>query len=512
MITNSIQIDREIVRRGFLFEFIKKAWHVIQSKPFVPNWHHEEISAHLQALYQCQIKNLIINVPPGTTKSTITNILWPAFIWAIEPDIKWLFGSFDASLVGTRDGSALIRLMQSDWYRARFGDLLKESKPAASNFETKQGGFRFATSPGGKGFGRHPNITVIDDPIKQMDLSGSRLDEKAAIRKANDWLADTISTRKADPETHRMLIVMQRVHFDDPCGIAERQGGYEILKLPMRFEESRRCITSIGGDRRQKEGELLFPERFPSKEIDRLEIQMTPSAFAAQMQQRPSVEGGGIFKRSTWRFWSRTGKCAPCLCEQCYLIKVSNPYAKIEHQTEIVCEKLPLAGSKIFSWDMTFKDLSTSDYACGGYWINELDRFFLVDIINEKLAFADALLTILRLDRDYPAEELVIEDKANGPAIVSEIRRLRALRSSVKEFNPRGSKTERASAISPYQRGQFIYLPHPDENPKTWEIISQCEQFPKGLYDDIVDMMSQAILYFLGDSNELLRRAMQNVR
>lgn len=104
---------------------------------------------------------------------------------------------------------------------------------------------------------------------------------------------------------------MQRLHERDTSGLILTKGlPYVHLMLPMRFEPDRRCVTPYFADPRIKEGELLFPERFPKEQVDLLERTLGSYASAGQLQQRPVPRGGGLFKRS----WFGTVKALPTGC------------------------------------------------------------------------------------------------------------------------------------------------------------------------------------------------------
>ena len=101
---------------------------------------------------------------------------------------------------------------------------------------------------------------------------------------------------------------MQRLHVDDVSGIIEKLGlPYIKVMLPMEFEEARRCVTPIARDPRRAEGELLFPKRFPREVVERDKVSLGPNGVAGQLQQRPFLRGGAMFKLS----WFNTVPAAP---------------------------------------------------------------------------------------------------------------------------------------------------------------------------------------------------------
>lgn len=520
----SIAVDRELVLKGGLHDFVEMAWREVEPATFQDNWHLEEVCSHLEAVSRVEIKRLIINEPPGCTKSLLVNVLWPAWEWISRPDTAWIYASFDVSLVGRRDGTKLINLLHSPWFLERWGKpcsnpgckrrihLLCETNPSASNFETNAGGFRFSTSPGGKGTGRHADIIVVDDPIKPKDVLGGATIVKQQIQRVSSWWGDTMSSRQKNPVTHRRVIVMQRLHKDDLAGEMIRTGEYVQLRLPMRYEANNPCRTSHGGDRRTVDGELLFPTRHTEETVRVLEIDMGARVAAAQLQQRPTVEGGGIFKRSNWRFWSHLENVPePCLCEKCFTAKVANAQAVTDptHTTGRMCAPLPTIGLEAQSWDLAFKNTVDSDFVAAGTWRTYLSRYYVLDLLNSRLSYTQTKTMMTLWAKLWPrAHDKLVEDKANGPAIIDD---LKLDVPGLTPVEPKGGKEARANAVSPLFDAGVVYLPHPDICPLVWVYMAQLEAFPNDVHDDLVDMTSQVLLR-LKQHGEQFAAAMAAVR
>lgn len=507
------ETDRNIIEKGNLIDFVEMAWPEVEPSPFVRNWHHEEVCTHLEAMSNCEIRNLIINEPPGCTKSLIVNILWPAWEWVKRPTTKYIYASFDPTLVGKRDGGKLITLLNSSWFVSRWGKLLTEKSPSASDFNTRAGGFRFSTSPGGKGTGRHCNITAVDDPLKPVDASGGATIEKQQLKTVSDWWSNTMSSRQAEPAIHRNLIVMQRLHKTDLAGEMLLSGDYVHLCFPMRFVSNLKCRTLWGGDRRTEEGELLFPQRWSDNEVIKLETRMGKTVASAQLQQSPTIEGGGIYKRSDWRFWSKSLDCPePCLAEECFRRALKEPLYECkepEHAIRRMCTYLPSVGLDCQSWDMSFKNEVDSDYVSNGLWRTYGGFYFMIDIENERRNFVQAQAAILRWHNKYPhAFDKLIEDTANGPAIISQ---LKCDVPGLTPITPLGGKVARANAVAPLYAAEKVFLPHPRVVPLVWSFMSQMESFPKDAHDDMVDMQSQVLLH-LRKHGDLFSAAMAAIR
>lgn len=500
-----VETDRQLVEKGGLYDFVRLAWPVVDPSPFVGGWHLEEECAHLEAVSRGEILRLVINQPPGTGKSTLVNVLWPAWEWIHRPATKWIYASYDSSLVGTRDGGKVIQLLGSDWFRTRWGDLLPSGKAAASSFQNVAGGFRFATSVAGAVTGRHSDIQVADDPIKPRDALGGSTNTKNAIRAVSEWWASTMSTRMADQRTGRRVIVMQRLTHDDLAGEMLLTGKYVHLCLPMVYEPDRPCRTPWGGDRRTQAGELLFPERFPQEVVDNLAQELGPSGWAAQGQQRPSVQGGGIFRRDWFRFYHVIpGVPEPCKCEQCWIAERT-----LEGHETPACAVLPREGMDLQSWDLTFKGSEGTDMVAAGVWRMAGFNVYLLDQLNERLSYVATKGAFMRLHLKWPTAYIkLVEDKANGPALESD---LIADVPGITLVNPGGGKEARASAASPMFAAGRVFVPHPSLAPWVWPYLKQHEAFPRAAHDDMVDQTTQALLRLRGGAAVFLE-AMKKVR
>lgn len=494
-----VDTDRALVQRGRLYDFVRIAWPVVEPSPLEWNWHLEEVCNHLEAVSRGEILRLVLNQPPGTAKSSVTGIFWPIWEWIFRPGTKWIFASYDASLVGTRDGGKVIKLLQSDWFRLRWGTLLPPGKPAASSFVTVRGGFRFATSVAGRVTGRHADIQVVDDPIKPRDATGGATMTKSQIQTVSSWWKDTMSSRMVNQATGRRVIVMQRLTDDDLAGEMLRTGEYVHLRLPMEYRPDRPCHTPWGGDRRTEKGELLFPARFPASAVHRLRTsEMGERVYSAQCQQEPAVEGGGTFKRIWFRFWhTQSNVPEPCLCEECFSAERQLPghTGPVTWQDYIgpgPCDVLPPFGVELQSWDMTFDDTETSDFVAGGVIRTLYSKSYLLDVVNQRLDFVETLAAVKRMSEKHPKTyDKLVESKANGPAV---IRMLKNHVPGLTPVEPMGSKEARANASQPvFQSGEFL-IPHPALVPWAWSYMKQLEAFPKGAHDDLVDMTTQALV------------------
>lgn len=288
-----LAIEREACRRS-LATFVREAWHVLEpGQPYVHGWHVDAVCEHLEAITAGDITRLLINIPPGTMKSTLCSVFWPAWEWGPMglPHTRFIGASHEQGLA-TRDTLKMRRLVTSDWFQERWPTILTGDQNQKTYYENDSTGFRQACAVASM-TGRRGDRVVWDDP-HSVEAALSPAHRETAIR----VFQETLPTRLNNPDSSAIVVVMQRLHEADVSGfILDDDYGYEHLCLPMEFEPDRRCTTSIGfTDPRTEEGELLFPERFPREVVDRDKKIMGSMAVAGQFQQRPAPRAGGFFE------------------------------------------------------------------------------------------------------------------------------------------------------------------------------------------------------------------------
>lgn len=441
-----IELDQEIARRS-LSEFCKMAWHVLEpATPIKWGWALDAMCEHLEAVHNGQIKRLLMNVPPGMMKSLLTGVFFPAWEWGAggNPSLRYLTTAHKEDLA-IRDNLKCRRLISSDWYQERWSVELCGDQNAKKKFENTATGFResmaFRSLTGSRG-----DRIIIDDPLSVDDAFS-----EAALSAAEQTFLEAVPSRVNNQDS-AIIVIMQRLHERDTAGIIlSRQLGYEHLMLPMRFEPERRCATCIGfTDPRTEDGELLFPERFSEAQVSEMERTMGSFATAGQLQQRPMPRGGGLFKSDWIQHW----------------------------------DKLPERfDAAVISWDMTFKESATSDFVVGQVWGRKDGCFYLIDQFRGRWDFVKSLEQFVAAARKYPRiTRKLIEDKANGPAIISALKRKVT---GIIPITPKESKEARANAVTTLWEARNVYLPPPDRYP--WvaqDFIPELLAFPSGAHDD----------------------------
>lgn len=301
------EADADGVRRRCqsFAQFVRDAWPVIEPGTTLKwNWHLDAMCDHLEAISRGTLKpRLIINVPPGSSKSTIVSVLWQAWEWGPlgRRHLRYVSTSYDLVNV-KRDTGKTLDLIRSAWFQSLWPEveLKTEGVLAFSNHDTgSRLGVAFKSITGKRG-----DRLVVDDPHSIIGAESETQRDGAVtafieggLNRTNDW------------ETSAIVIVMQRLHEDDLTGaLLARDYGFIHLMIPMEFEEARRCRTPLQvpdpdhpgakkdwTDPRSYEGEIMDPVRVPPAAIADLK-KSGEYMWNGQYQQRPAPREGGMFK------------------------------------------------------------------------------------------------------------------------------------------------------------------------------------------------------------------------
>lgn len=290
-------VERDRLHCKSFAEFVRQAWPQVEPATKLKwGWALDAMCEHLEAVTWGEILRLLMNVPPGSMKSLLCGVFWPAWEWGPceMPHIRFL-GTAHKQDLAVRDNMKCRRLIESTWYQQRWPIQMAGDQNAKTKFENVKTGFReamaFTSMTGSRG-----HRVLLDDP-HSVDQANSPTE----IESTRTTFKEALPTRVND-ETSAIIVIMQRLNQNDVSGIILSEAGYEDyvhLMLPMRYEPKRRCVTTLGfKDPRTEEGELLFPERFPEEQVQKLEKQLGSYGTAGQLQQSPVGREGGMFKRA----------------------------------------------------------------------------------------------------------------------------------------------------------------------------------------------------------------------
>lgn len=454
-----------------LRQFVTEAWHILEPATDLQwNWHLDVICEYLALIQALKFKTtlgdhyegIIFNVPPRTMKSLLISVFFPAWVWTIKPERRFMFVSYSEKL-STQHSIYRRAIMESDWYQKRWSTVFRFSKDQnlKHHYENSCRGAMFATGMQSTATGLGGDILIFDDPLNpEQALSDA---EREAVNLRFD---STFRSRINDPKTGVKIIVMQRLHELDLTGhvLNKESARWKHVSLPAIAEDPEHVTYPLTNEPHDRTpGHLLWPERLPQSFLDSQKIGMGSWAFAGQYQQNPAPLDGGIIKRAWVHFYREL----PASFD--YLVQ---------------------------SWDCTFTGGDRSDYVAGQVWGRSGATYYMLPYrIYERLDFAPTRAAIKSCHTLFPkANAILIEDKANGPAVIDELRKEIAV---IVPVSPSGGKLSRAQAMAPLWEAGSVQLPDPQVFNLPWmeTYIHNICTFPRAAHDDDVDATSQALTY-----------------
>ncbi len=499
-----------------LVAFIRMAWAIVEpGQPYTHGWHIDAICDHLEAITDghelddgTPYNRLLVNVPPGTMKSLITNVFWPAWEWGPcnLPHLRYVCAAHKVENLSARDSRRMRQLITSEWYQARWGDNVKLAKDQNEklNFVNSAGGFRIATAITSL-TGIRGDRLLLDDP-HSVDSAASDTQRQTEVT----TFLEAIPTRLNDPIRSSIVVIMQRLHEEDVSGIIlDKQLGYDHLMLPMEFDPARAFPTKLGFvDPRSEAGELLFPERFPAEVVARDKKVLGPYATAGQFQQEPTPRGGGVIKREWWRLYEANVfppmEYVVASLDTAYTIKAENDFSALTvwglfsgAQAQRIDAYATRGGQRRDTQDaMNMFDEAAQVLHRGPQGPRgDQPRLMLMDGWQERLELHDLVEKVAKTCRRLKVDLLLIENKAAGHSVAQEIRRLYSHEDwGVQMYDPKTlDKLARLYSIQHLFAEGIIYAP---DRAFADMVIQQVSVFPKGKNDDIVDTVSMAVKHF----------------
>jgi len=466
---SEVDLVRSITKQSF-FEFLKEFWDVIIPEDPVWNWHVEYLCNELQEVAERVFAgkpkdyDLIINISPASTKSTIASVAFPAWTWTQMPTARHICGShaFDLGMDLSRKCRDIIathdRVDSKPSFSACFPEIeLRDDQNTKGYFANTKGGMRKSVTVGGKSpVGFHAHFLIIDDPIDPQKVLS-----EAEIKKANTWMNETLPSRKVDKTLTPTILIMQRLHQNDPTGnwLEKSKKGAKVkhISLPADlnegFEVKPKELSEFYVDG------LFDPVRLPREILRQSRMQLGEFGFSGQYGQNPVPLGGGMFKVERIRI--------------------------DEAPSESSIRK------RVRFWD------KAGTHGAGAYTVGALigvdsdNRYWVLDIIRgqwdsserekviQQTAQADGKGTIIGLEQE--------PGSGGKESAEATVRRLAGFR--VKTDRPTGDKALRADPFSSQVNSNNVSIKKADWNS---DFLEELRFFPASTYKDQVDASSGA--------------------
>ena len=451
LIPKLFHLKSEKCKRDF-FYFLQEFWNVIIPETPVYNWHIPYLCYELQQVVEKVVKRepkdyaLIINIPPGTTKSTIVTVMLPVWAWINDPSIRTLTASYSASL--STDHSIKSRdIIRSDKFKLYFPEIsLKKDQDGKTHYKNEKGGERFSTSVTGSITGFHAHLLIVDDPLNPKEAASDVERERA-----NEFMDITLSTRKVNKSVTPTILVMQRLHQTDCTGNwLQKEKNVKHICLPG---EASKDINPPELKEKYVDG-LLDPVRLNRNDLKELKTNLGSYGYSGQIMQTPTPLDGGI-----WQKW-----------------------IKVVPDSEFP-KDLQQLGS---DWDLAYTEKETnsaSAYVTAG--LHE-GKMYIDDLGFDWLEFPK--LMVYMKSKKSPH---YIEAKASGKSAKQTLTNQGIPAVEVKVDG--GDKVARAMLATPFAEAGMIYCKQSLINKLYHDSRQGILIFPNGEHDDLTDALVQSI-------------------
>lgn len=418
------------------------------------------IDEHLVKVAAGECERLIISMPPQEGKSERASRRFPLWMLHRNPNLRIAIVSYGHD-VARRWGR---RIRDDLRAHPELGLQLAQSSQRQDEFELLgyDGGIVCVGVEGGL-TSRPVDLLIIDDPYKDA----KQADSKAWKATVEDFWREVALPRLAPGAP--VVIIQTRWREDDLAGWLAKEGdGWTVLNIPAQADhDPEKGETDVLG---RETGEFMESARRRTTGDWTKKIREVGSrAWNALYQGRPAPAEGSILKRGWWKFYDQ-----PAWVER-------------EDGSRVVIGFDDL----LISWDLTFKNTEGTDFVAGQVWGRRGADAYLLDQVHSRMDFVETCQAVRMLAARWPQALLkLVEDKANGPAVIAQLARIVP---GIVPEEPQGSKQARAAAVSPLVEAGNVWLPAPELAPWVQGLVDEAAGFPTAAHDDQVDALTQAL-------------------
>ena len=440
------QMMQGLAKDSFL-DFVK---HVYPGYKVGP--HHLRLAQIFEDIAAGKKKRVIVNIAPRHGKSELISYLAPAWFLGKYPQKKIIMASHTADLA-VNFGRRVRNLVGSEAYRDVFPQIeLQADSKSASRWGTNFNGEYFAIGVGGALAGRGADLFIIDDPHSEQEAKTGRSD---VFLPAWEWFQSGPLQRLMPGGA--IIVVMTRWSKLDLTGQIITQmdrhddvDKWEVVEFPAIKDD----------------GEPLWPEFWPLQELLSKKAGLDVRYWNAQYMQQPTSEEGALIKREWWKIWDKED---PPNCE--FTIMALDAAQETNNRADY---------NALTTWGVFFNE-ETNNY-----------NIILLNAIKKRLEFPELKKLVLEEYKEWEPDAFIVEKKSNGAALYQEMRRMGVPAS---EFTPgKGQdKISRVNAVSDLFSSEIVWAPD-----RRWakEVIEECNDFPSGANDDLVDSTTLALMRF----------------
>ena len=440
------QMTQSLGKESFL-DFIN---HVYPGYKVGP--HHLKLIQIFEDIAAGKKKRVIVNIAPRHGKSELISYLAPAWFLGKYPHKKIIMGSHTADLA-VNFGRRVRNLVGSEAYKGIFPQVeLQSDSKSASRWGTNFNGEYFAIGVGGALAGRGADLFIIDDPHSEQEAKTGRPD---VFLPAWEWFQSGPLQRLMPGGA--IIIVMTRWSKLDLTGMIVQQTERNEDVDPWEVVE----FPAIKDD-----GEALWPEFWDVEELLSKKAALDIRYWNAQYMQKPTSEEGALIKREWWQIWEKED---PPDCE--FIIMSLDAAQEATNRADY---------NALTTWGVFYNE-ETNNFA-----------IILLNAIKKRMEYPELKKLVLEEYKEWQPDAFMVEKKSNGSALYQEFRRMGV---PVGEFTPgKGQdKIARVNAVSDLFASGIVFAP---DHRWAKEVIEECNDFPAGTNDDLVDSTTLALLRF----------------
>ena len=414
--------------------------------------HHRRLAKIFEDIANGKKRRVIVNIAPRHGKSEMISYLAPAWFLGKYPHKKVIMASHTADLA-VDFGRRVRNLVADEKYKDIFPQIeLQQDSKSASRWGTNFKGEYFAIGVGGALAGRGADLFIIDDPHSEQEAKQMRPE---VFLPAWEWFQSG-PIQRLMPGGAIIVVMTRWSKLDLTAQIVnhmvknEDADQWEVVEFPAILPS----------------GKALWPDFWPVEELEAKKVGMDPRYWQAQYMQDPTAEEGALIKREWWQIWDKE---SPPECE--FIIMSLDAAQEANNRADY---------NALTTWGV-FQNEETN--VC---------NIILLNSVKKRMEFPELKAMVLQEYKEWEPDAFIVEKKSNGSALYQELRRMGV---PVSEFTPgKGQdKIARVNAVSDLFSSGIVWAPD-----RRWakEVIEECNDFPSGANDDLVDSTSQALLRF----------------
>ncbi|HBY9004629.1 phage terminase large subunit [Klebsiella pneumoniae] len=512
--------ERVIIRskstKSFL-NFTRIWFEMIQGDRLLVNWHHRLMASKIDDLLAGRLvpRNLIINIPPGGTKTEFFSIHFPAYVNALVQEkrlkrFRNLNISFADTLVkrnSRRTRDIIASREYQEFWPCSFGvnqaeewEIKDERGRSIGQTVSRSSNGQITGGRGGYYGPEFSGMVMLDDYNKPVDmLSESRR------KSANTLLVNTIRSRRGDKSKEHptpFVSIQQRLHTDDATGFMLAGGmgvPFHHVAIPAMIDEKyiqsldepwrSLCWETVKDTDSVVVGGVRYWSYWPQMEDvnDLLQLwEKDRYTFLSQYQQNPMALTGGIIDTS----WFRTYTTLPKLTHRAVYVDTNS--------------------GKVEDW------LDYTVFTLAGMGVD--GNLYIIDVVRGRwdpedlLKKAEEVWENWRLSgsmRVMPLRHMAIEEKQAGQGLITTLKKRShtpgQLAIPVREI-PRGTgqnKLVRCLNVIPQIKTGKVFVPatHTDDGQKLSSIFYE-DGTIAGSTEWVLTAMTECAAFSADDSHD----------